>query len=75
MDFNFFSKNFVAITYNALGLSTLVVGECPKDTLPLARDCFAIEVTKTNVAEPVVRAQDPNETAIRSYAQWFFYLF
>jgi len=22
---------------NALGLSTLVVGECPKDTLPLAR--------------------------------------
>jgi hypothetical protein len=35
---------------NALGLSTLVVGECPKDTLPLARDCFAIEVTKTNVA-------------------------
>jgi hypothetical protein len=63
------------MSYNALGLSTLVVGECPKDTLPLARDCFAIEVTKTNVAEPVVRAQDPNETAIRSYAQWFFYLF
>jgi len=28
----------------------LVVGECPKDTLPLARDCLAIEVTKTNVA-------------------------
>ena len=38
------------MTYNALGLSTLVVGKCPKDTLPLARDCFAIEVTKTNVA-------------------------
>jgi hypothetical protein len=38
------------ISINALGLSTLVVGECPKDTLPLARDCSAIEVTKTNVA-------------------------
>ena len=35
---------------NALGLSTLVVGECLKGTLPLARDCLAIEVTKTNVA-------------------------
>jgi hypothetical protein len=41
---------------NAVGLPTLVVGECPKDTLPLARDCLAIEVTKTNVAKPVVRA-------------------
>jgi hypothetical protein len=51
---------------NAVGLPTLVVGECLKGTLPLARDCSAIEVTKTNVAEPVVRAQDPNETAIRS---------
>jgi len=38
------------MAYNALGLSTLVVGECPKDTLPLARDCSAIEVTKANVA-------------------------
>jgi hypothetical protein len=27
------------MSYNALGLPTLVVGECPKDTIPLARDC------------------------------------
>jgi hypothetical protein len=38
------------MTYNALGLSSLVVGECLKDTLPLARDCYAIEVTETNEA-------------------------
>ena len=57
------------MSYNAVGLPTLVVGECPKDTLPLARDCLAIEVTKTNVAKPVVRAQVPNETAIRSYTK------
>jgi hypothetical protein len=44
------------MAYNAIGLPTLVVGECLKGTLPLARDCFAIEVTKTNVAKPVVRA-------------------
>jgi hypothetical protein len=59
------------IAYNEPGLPTLVVGECLKDTLPLARDCLAIEVTKTNVAKPVVRAQDPNETAIRSYTSLF----
>jgi hypothetical protein len=39
-----------AMASNALGLSSLVVGECLKDTLPLARDCFAIEVTETNEA-------------------------
>ena len=38
------------MTHNAVGLPTLVVGECLKGTLPLARDCLAIEVTKTNVA-------------------------
>ncbi|PJE04015.1 MAG: hypothetical protein CK427_04050 [Leptospira sp.] len=39
-----------------LGLMRLVVGECPQDTLPLARDCSAIEVTKTNVALGRARA-------------------
>jgi len=53
------------MTYNALGLSTLVVGECPKDTLPLARDCSAIEVTKTNVA--LARRLYPAGASIRSY--------
>ncbi len=38
------------MAHNEIGLSTLVVGDCLKGTLPLARDCSAIEVTKTNVA-------------------------
>ena len=55
------------MSYNALGLSTLVVGECPKDTLPLARDCSAIEVTKTNVA--LARRLYAAVASIRSYTK------
>jgi hypothetical protein len=56
--------NIYRIAYNALGLSTLVVGECLKGTLPLARDCSAIEVTKTNVA--LARRLYPAGASIRS---------
>ena len=77
--------NRIGMTLNAVGLPTLVVGERPKDTLPLARDCFAIEVTKTNVAlacsegltrtkrqSEVIRRGEPTKSNLQSLSFLFF---
>ena len=63
--FRFLKKNLRHISANALGLSTLVVGECPLGHVTVGTtSCKARIVTKTNVA--LARRLYPAGASIRS---------